>query len=76
MSLMNALQFHYAGAPMGPAGAGKTETVKDLAKFLGKPFFVINASDTIDFLMMSKMFKGVVSSSAWICFDEFNRIDL
>ncbi|KAF1768244.1 hypothetical protein GCK72_000056 [Caenorhabditis remanei] len=75
LTLTQAMYMGLGGNPYGPAGTGKTESVKALAALMGRQVLVFNCDEGIDVTSMGRIFTGIVECGAWGCFDEFNRLD-
>ena len=60
LTLTQGMFMGFGGNPYGPAGTGKTESVKALGGIFGRQVLV---------------FVGICKCGAWGCFDEFNRLD-
>ncbi|XP_042145642.1 cytoplasmic dynein 2 heavy chain 1 [Ixodes scapularis] len=75
ISLTQGMRMGVGGNPYGPAGTGKTESVKALGNAMGRQVLVFNCDEGIDVRSMKRIFVGLVKCGAWGCFDEFNRLE-
>lgn len=74
-TIVCALDHHSFAWLHGPSGTGKSETAKDMARAIAIQCKVFNSLSNLDHTSIAKFLKGIVASGAWMCFEDFNRID-
>lgn len=74
LTLTQGMMLGFGGNPYGPAGTGKTESVKALGQAFARMVLVFNCDENLDYKSMGRIFIGLVKCGAWGCFDEFNRL--
>ncbi|KAI3384587.1 hypothetical protein SNEBB_000072 [Seison nebaliae] len=75
LTLTQGMHLGFGGNPYGPAGTGKTESVKALGNLFARQVLVFNCDEGIDEKSMGRIFVGLCKCGAWGCFDEFNRLE-
>lgn len=66
LTMTQALESRLGGSPFGPAGTGKTESVKALGQQLGRFVLVFNCDETFDFQAMGRIFVGLCQVFYWV----------
>ena len=59
MTISGALKYNFGVSVMGPAGTGKTETIRDFAKAIGIICIVFNCSESVDLKIYVRFFSGI-----------------
>lgn len=73
-SMCCAMHFSYGVALEGPSGTGKSETVQELAKTLGRRCVVWRCSSENRLDAMSRFVKGSAASGAWCLLANFDSL--
>lgn len=67
-ALLRAVHARSAGALLGPAGVGKSETVRALAAAAGMRCAAVNAASDMDHRALSRLVAGAAASGAWCAY--------
>lgn len=74
-TILLAFQHQLNASIEGPTATGKSETIKDLAKALAIQVKVFDCTPELDYRTISRFLKGIATSGAWLCLEDFNRIE-
>ena len=69
ISCMTCLENYSSVCLRGSAGMGKSETVRELSKVMGRQCYNIQCSSSHDFRGIAMIFQGIAASGSWACLD-------
>jgi dynein heavy chain 1, cytosolic len=75
LTMTQALHCRFGGSPFGPAGTGKTESVKALGHQLGRFVLVFNCDETFDFQVKINFYLnfGILGCWSYSCWSLSSR---
>lgn len=76
VTISQAAQLRLGSVMHGPAGVGKTETVRDLAKALATACIVFYCNDRVTQRMTAQLISGLAQQGCWAVLDNVNRINV
>ncbi|XP_070566099.1 dynein heavy chain domain-containing protein 1-like isoform X2 [Ptychodera flava] len=74
LTLTLALKGRDCGAVMGPTGTGKSQTIRDLAKTMGRHCVTFNCSESLHTTLLNRLLSGVIQAGSWLIWDNADRI--
>ncbi|ESP00380.1 hypothetical protein LOTGIDRAFT_173233 [Lottia gigantea] len=74
LSLCQSLKNFQCGTLIGPAGTGKSQTIQELAKMLGRCLFTVTCNENLTLPMMIQFLSGLVQSGCWVLFDDTDKL--
>ncbi|XP_028405416.1 dynein heavy chain domain-containing protein 1-like isoform X2 [Dendronephthya gigantea] len=74
MTLSLALQQYSCGTLIGFNGSGKTETIKELGKLMGRHLVFYNCSRSMATSVITRMLTGMILSGSWVCFKDPHKL--
>ncbi|XP_072179432.1 dynein heavy chain domain-containing protein 1-like [Diadema setosum] len=74
LGLTTAMRQRQCGTVIGPAGVGKSETIKDLARFMGQNLMTFDCAVDTSIEIASQLLCGAVQSGSWVLFDNADRL--
>ncbi|XP_066907622.1 dynein axonemal heavy chain 10 [Halyomorpha halys] len=76
LGITQALQHSFSAAITGPAGSGKTATVRDLSKIFGTLCIFTSCSRLINKQNINNIFATLCNEGLWGCFEDLIEIDV
>ncbi|XP_071803571.1 dynein heavy chain domain-containing protein 1-like isoform X3 [Asterias amurensis] len=72
VAMTTALRSFQCGTVEGPEQTGKAETIRDLAKVMGRHLVTFNCAEATNMSVLSRLLSGMVQSGSWVMFNNLH----
>ncbi|XP_022079964.1 dynein heavy chain domain-containing protein 1-like [Acanthaster planci] len=74
LAMTTALRSFQCGMVIGPEQTGKTETVRDLAKVMGRHLVTVNCAEDTNMNALTRLLSGMVLAGSWVMYTNLNHM--